>query len=134
MGSTVSGLADAVLGVVIADLLLYAFPDLDEGELSLDIKRLPSISISEAATLFIGIAAAKAGNFCGYLAHIAAMLSLAMRASSGDSSGPASTSGGGLARVSTCCTSGHWPSISTRASISHRIRALDMRLTMPGSL
>ena len=33
-GEQLEFLGDAVLGVVIADLLLYAFPDLDEGELS----------------------------------------------------------------------------------------------------
>jgi ribonuclease-3 len=33
-GEQLEFLGDAVLGAVIADLLLYAFPDLDEGELS----------------------------------------------------------------------------------------------------
>ena len=53
----------------------------------------------------------------------------------GRSSGPPSSSGGGSDSVSTCCTSGNFSSsIATRASMSHSMRRLVMRLTMPGVL
>jgi hypothetical protein len=92
-----------------------------------------SISSSAAATLFIGSAATKAGKRSGHCSTMRAMPSLAMRAKPGDSSGPPSASGGGSESVSTCCTSGNFPSISTRASRSHSRRRLVMRLTMPAS-
>ena len=92
-----------------------------------------SISSSAAGTLFMGSEATNAGNFRGHFAHIAAMSSLAMRASSGESSGPPTSSGEGRDSVSTCCTSGNWSSIPTRASMSHSMRRLLMRLMMPAS-
>ena len=93
-----------------------------------------SISSRAAGTLFIGSEATKAGNCCGHFATIAAMPSLAMRASSGARSGPPSSSGEGSERVSTCRTSGKLLlSISTRFSMSHSNVRPDMRLTMPAS-
>ncbi len=55
-GEQLEFLGDAVLGLVIADLLLYAFPDLDEGELSTrraPLVRAPTLA-AKARALGIG--------------------------------------------------------------------------------
>ena len=94
-----------------------------------------SISSSAAGTLFIGSEATKTGNCSGNRLQISAMPSLAMRANSGDCSGPPSISGAGALSVSTCTTSGKvWASMAARASMSHSMRMLVTRLTKPASL
>ena len=62
------------------------------------------------------------------------MPSFATRANCGDASGPPISSGAGSDSVSTCFTSGNFSrSIATRCSMSHSMRRLPMRFTMPGS-
>ena len=61
-----------------------------------------SISSSEASTLLSGSEATQAGNLSGRASQIFLSSSLATRARSGVSAGPAIVSIGGLERVSTC--------------------------------
>ncbi len=94
-----------------------------------------SISSSAARGLFIGSEATNAGNSFGHLRHISAMPSFATRANSGECEASPSSSGLGRPSVSTCCTSRNFSrSMATRCSMSHSMRRLDMRFTMPGSL
>ena len=68
--------------------------------------------------MFIGSDAMNAGNRSGCLRQTSASASLANRTSSGDLSGPAISSGGGLASEMTCCISPNSSISRSRASRS----------------
>ena len=92
-----------------------------------------SISSSEAATLFIGSEATKAGNCPGCFCTISAMPSFASRASSGVSSGLPRNSMAGIDRVRICLYSGKRFIMRMRLSRSHSTGMCIQRLSCAAS-
>src|SRR2546426_10831998 len=92
-----------------------------------------SISSSEAATLFIGSEATRAGHCSGCFRTISAMPSFASRASSGVSAGFPRNSMAGIDRVRICLYSGKRFIMRMRLSRSHRTGMCIQRLSCAAS-